>query len=342
MALIPGYAQPDAIVSVQESTDVSSARRVIASRASKAGFSEEEAGKAALIATEAASNLIKHGSGGEVIVRHLSGTGRGVLEIIAIDRGRGMSNIARCFEDGYSTGGSPGTGLGAIARLSTFHDIYSVVEKGTVLLARIGNEAHSDEKLLTGAVNVPYPGEEVCGDAWTFHIGAERTRFIVADGLGHGVFAAEASRSAIQSIGDARYPQPADVIEDAHLRLKATRGAAVAVVDVNFRTGIANFAGVGNVAGAIITDRGVKRQMVSMNGTLGHQMGRSRQFEYPFEADSLLILHSDGLSANWSLDKYPGLHLRHPSVIAGVLFRDFRRVRDDATVVVARRKGHAE
>jgi hypothetical protein len=80
-------------------------------------------------------------------------------------------------------------------------------------------------------------------------------------------------------------------------------------------------------------------ESVSINGTLGHQMTRARQYEYSFEADSLLILHSDGLSANWSPDKYPGLFQRHPGVIAGVLFRDFRRIRDDATVAVARWTG---
>ena len=71
-------------------------------------------------------------------------------------------------------------------------------------------------------------------------------------------------------------------------------------------------------------------------------MGRARQYEYPFEPDWLLILHSDGLSANWSFDKYPGLFHRHPSVIAGVLFRDFRRQRDDATVIVMRLQGAGE
>jgi hypothetical protein len=48
------------------------------------------------------------------------------------------------------------------------------------------------------------------------------------------------------------------------------------------------------------------------------------------------VLHSDGLLTQWSLDPYPGLSSRRPDVIAGVLYRDFRRVRDDATVVVAR------
>jgi hypothetical protein len=250
-----------------------------------------------------------------------------------------MTSVSRCFQDGFSTGGSPGTGLGAISRLSKFHDIYSIPEKGTVLLAQTGPARTSGYGLQTGVINVPYPGEEVCGDAWHCGVTPQRTRFIVADGLGHGVFAAEASRSAVRFIAESAKPQPMEALEDAHLALRATRGAAVAIADVDLAAGRVTFAGVGNVAGAIVSSAGTKRQMVSTNGTLGHQMTRARQYEYPFDADSLLILHSDGLSANWSWDKYPGLFHRHPSVIAGVLFRDFRRVRDDATIVVARWAG---
>jgi hypothetical protein len=47
-------------------------------------------------------------------------------------------------------------------------------------------------------------------------------------------------------------------------------------------------------------------------------------------------MHSDGLSSHWSLDPYPGLRLRHPALIAAVLYRDFSRHRDDVTVLVGR------
>ena len=50
-------------------------------------------------------------------------------------------------------------------------------------------------------------------------------------------------------------------------------------------------------------------------------------------------MHSDGLATQWQLDRYPGLAARHPSVIAGVLYRDFRRERDDVTVLVATERG---
>ncbi len=341
MALASARSQPDVAIFVQENTDVASARRLVLNAASHAGFTAEEAGAAAIVVTEAATNLLKHGGGGQVIVRDITFSDGPLLEILAIDNGRGMTSVSRCFQDGYSSGGSPGTGLGAIARLSKFHDVYSIPEKGTVLLAQTGPGRPRDQGLRTGAINLPYPGEEVCGDAWHCDTVPPRTRFIVADGLGHGVFAAEASKSTIRFITEALRPEPAEALEDAHSRLRATRGAAVAIADVNLAAGHVTFAGVGNVAGAIVSSAGAKRQMVSINGTLGHQMTRSRQYEYPFEPDSLLILHSDGLSANWSWDKYPGVFHRHPSVIAGVLFRDFRRIRDDATIVVARWAGVA-
>jgi serine phosphatase RsbU (regulator of sigma subunit) len=200
--------------------------------------------------------------------------------------------------------------------------------------------AHVKEPVEIGAINVPYPGEEVSGDTWFFDQTASRTRFAIADGLGHGVFAAQASREAIRP-ERFRHQTPAASIEDAHLALRSTRGAAMSLVDIEFQARRATFAGAGNVIGAIVAG-GVKRQMVTVNGTLGHEMGRVKQYDYPFPPGSVLILHSDGVSASWSLDKYPGLIRKHASVIAAVLFRDFRRTRDDATVVVAREAGASE
>ena len=87
---------------------MASARRTALALALKLGFNEEDWGAVAVIATEAASNLVKHGGGGDLIVRDATFGARRLLEVIAIDRGRGMTSIARCFEDGYSTAGQPG------------------------------------------------------------------------------------------------------------------------------------------------------------------------------------------------------------------------------------------
>lgn len=334
-------AHPDILISVRETTDVATARRLVSGLAATLGLDAEDSGALAIVVTEAATNLVKHGGGGELIVGNVTGNSAPAIQILAMDRGKGMANVSRSLQDGYSTASSPGTGLGAISRMADQWDIYSAHEKGTVLMARKGpGRGRRPEPLEIGAVNVPYPGEEVSGDAWFCDSTPARARFALVDGLGHGILAAEAAKSAVQYVRASR-GTPAESLESAHMAMRSTRGAAIAVADLEFPAGRATFAGAGNVAGAIIAG-GIKRQMVSINGTLGHEMGKVRQYDYPFPRGALLVLHSDGLSAHWSLDKYPGLIRHHPSVIAGVLFRDFRRVRDDATVVVAREGGANE
>src|SRR4051794_33823049 len=133
-----------------------------------------------------------------------------------------------------------------------------------------------------------------------------------------------------------------DLMSRLHDGLRATRGAAVAAAEIDVRAGVVRFAGLGNIAGSVYKPDAPRRQMVSHNGTAGHQARKIQEFTYPWTADSLLILHSDGIGTHWSLDKYPGLATHHPSVIAAVLFRDFARGRDDASVVVVRQMSAGE
>lgn len=76
--------------------------------------------------------------------------------------------------------------------------------------------------------------------------------------------------------------------------------------------------------------------MVSVSGTAGFETQHLREFGYSWPADGMLVMHSDGLSSSTSAEDLPGLALHDPSLIAGVLFRDFARGNDDATVVVAK------
>jgi hypothetical protein len=95
---------------------------------------------------------------------------------------------------------------------------------------------------------------------------------------------------------------------------------------------------VGNIAARIYDGSLSRHNLVSLNGTAGHQCERIQEFNYPWPEDGLLILHSDGLSTSTGLETYPGLAARDPALIAGVLYRDFCRGRDDATVVVVKAK----
>lgn len=324
---------------VLEPFQVGEVRRKAIALAEGLAFRSTEAGKVAIVVTEAAANLVKHGGGGQILLQALcNGEVRG-LEVLALDRGPGIANLQEAFRDGYSTGGSPGNGLGAMRRLSDLFEIHSVPGGGTALLANLwsaralGPTPH--RPLEIGGLCVPHAGEEVCGDAWDAHQGPTRSRVLLADGLGHGPGAAEAVREAIRVFREHPAASPAALIELMHRALHGSRGAAAGVIEFEPARQAVRFAGVGNTT-AVILSEARARHLVSHNGIVGHSLQRIEEFTYAWPPGALLIAHSDGLTSRWDLGRYPGLPLRHPSLIAGVLYRDFKRSRDDVTVVVAR------
>ena len=326
-------------IEIREQTNVAEVRRAVQSMASALSFDETTAGNAGLVVTEASRNVLKHAGGGHVLLRPIVAENSAGIEMLALDKGPGIADLGRCFEDGYSTAGTSGTGLGAIARLSTVQEIYSQRDRGTVLMAQVWkrNDTHAVlPRFGVGGVCVALRGEEACGDGWLFQEGAGGVRLTVADGLGHGRFAADAAQAAVLTARQHTDESPPVLLERIHGALRATRGAAVAVAEVQPQSKTVRFAGVGNIAAAVIPQSGPLRRLVSFAGTAGHEVRKIVEFCYPWDSRSLLLMHSDGLQTHWSLDSYPGLFERHPSVIAGVLYRDFSRGRDDVTVVVAR------
>jgi hypothetical protein len=225
-------------------------------------------------------------------------------------------------------------------RQSDESDFYSVPGQGTAILARwpVANAGVRlcAERLRVGAVNVSKYGEEFCGDSWAVEQTDEISTVLVADGLGHGYEASQASLEAVRIFRDNRELPPATLIDLAHRALKSLRGAAVSVARLDRGRGKMTFSGLGNVTGQIYSGAGLNQHLVSVNGTAGHQIARIREFSYPWPADGILVMHSDGLSTSTSLESRPALALCDPSLIAGVLYRDFSRGHDDATVVVAK------
>ncbi len=286
-----------------------------------------------LVITEICTNLLKHAAGGEVFLSPLSPWSAPGIEILAVDRGPGMSDLNRSLADGYSSTDTAGTGLGAITRLATEFDMYSQPGKGTVLVARI--QPSQASATTVGTVLKPIRGEEVSGDAWGMARLEGALALIVADGLGHGLMAAQASAEAIATFRTTKDYAPTAVLAKIHLRARSTRGAAVAVAYVDPGKAKVRYAGIGNISGVLIGS-GKPVLMISHNGTAGYHSPRLQEFEYSLPSPALLIMHSDGLHTSWNLDEYPGLRRRDPSVIAGVLYRDAARNRDDVCVTVAR------
>lgn len=327
-------------VPVTEASQVADVRRKAVAVAHRLAFDETASGRVAIVTTELATNLVKYGAAGEILLSAFEDeTGTGV-EVIALDRGEGFGNVEEALRDGHSTGGSCGTGLGSARRQSQAFDIASWPGRGTAVLARM--EAHPRQAARdpvvppsSGAVAVPMRGEDECGDAFGARRHGQGWTVVVADGLGHGVNAAEASGEAIRLFRDHDRDAPGEILGAIHAGLRHTRGGAVSVARYDADRGMLVFAGIGNVSGAILAGGETKR-LVSLAGTAGHVVRRIQEFEHPFGPDATLVMHSDGIATNWSLDRYPGLMGAHPSLVAALMYRDFARGRDDATVLVAR------
>ena len=325
-------------ISAADPSQTGHARRLALMMGRTLGFSELRLGQLAIIITEAAGNISTHALQGQIVLtpwRFRSDSG---IDLLAIDKGKGIADVGRAFEDGFSTSGTPGQGLGAMSRLAPTLQIYSAPATGTVLFACITHESSSDpgaiDQYPLGYVCVPILGETACGDAWSFSATPGRSIYILADGLGHGPMAAEAAQEAVRVFHEQSHLSPTQILKEGHAALARTRGAAVSIAEIDHDKQVLNYVGVGNVCGSIL-HAGKTRNMVTMSGTLGHSIRSLQQFSYPWHNDSSLIMHSDGITTRWSLDQYPGLASRHPALIAGVLYRDASRKHDDVTVLVA-------
>jgi anti-sigma regulatory factor (Ser/Thr protein kinase) len=327
---------------IGELSEIASARRAGNELARRLGFDEVRTGQVALVITEAATNIVKHALEGEILLRSLEHAGKFGVEIIALDRGPGMANVALRMEDGNSTAGTYGVGMGAIRRLAQEFDVYSAEGQGTALLMIVWSDGvcHMPRAWQVGAVCLPVAGEDLCGDAWDMGMGETGVTVCVADGLGHGPDAALASDPAVVLAAERPDLSATALMALAHAALHGTRGAAMAIAVIDEQKEQLSFVGVGNIAGCIFHG-GARRHLMSHNGIVGSNLRKVQEFVHPWAADALLILHSDGIATRWDLDLYTGLIFRHPSLIAAVLYRDFARQRDDTMVVVLRQLSSA-
>lgn len=323
------------LLPIDDISRVGEARRRAQKLAQEAGADEAQQGRIGIVVTEAATNLAKHAHNGKMAFRVDLGEHRG-FEIICLDSGPGMADVGRCLTDGFSTSGTPGNGLGAIKRLSDEFSVFSLPGRGTVLFSRCNLGQDRRPAFATGVCSIAFPGETQCGDSWVVQESADGVRVMVADGLGHGRMAAQAAQEAVRSFHAHTNLPLVELLGAQHQAIRHTRGAAVMVVDINFREGRMRSAGVGNIAGCLIGN-GTSRGIMSHPGIVGHEMRSPHELEFSWPKDGCLILHSDGLNSRWSLDSYPGLLGQHPALIAGTLLRDAARGRDDATVVVISR-----
>jgi len=333
--------QPQITFPILHASDVAAARRVGQKLADSLGFTEVQAGRLAIVITEAGTNILKHaGEGTLTIMRAQSSVETAGIDVLAVDSGPGILDLETSLRDGVSSAGTAGTGLGALRRQSDEFDVWTARGQGAAFFMRLWSSPAPPEPcgLDVGALFIPLAGEDESGDGWAVSCNLDGATLLGVDGLGHGPEAHKAAAGAIAALERRPDASPADVLQAAHEALRITRGAALSVARIDYAAGEVRFAGIGNVGG-IVYDGESRRAMVSHNGIVGNNMRKVQEFTLACPPGALVILHSDGIQTQWDLNAYPGLYARTPAIVAGILMRDFIRRRDDAMVLVGRRRG---
>lgn len=333
MSLDGGLVDEGVWFRVEEPSAVSAVRRTAERLGAQVGLHNSRLAALAIVAAELASNLVKHADEGRVLVRPTRSGGVAGVELVAVDSGPGM-DTDRAARDGHSTAGTLGIGLGAITRQATWIDTFSAAGKGTVTAAQVWPD-EAPAPVWAAGISRAMTGEDVCGDGYAVRTVEGRRQVLVCDGLGHGPLAAAATAAAVRAFHLAPAVAPAAVVEHLHKAVGHTRGAALAVAELDGAGTEVRYAGLGNIAASIV-DGVERRGLVSLPGIAGHQRRTVREFTYPLGPGACLVMHSDGLADRWRFDDYPGLQRRSVQVISATILRDAGVRRDDACVLVVR------
>ncbi|TDC40133.1 SpoIIE family protein phosphatase [Micromonospora sp. KC213] len=321
---------------VESGSAASAVRRTAERLGVQVGLAPNRVAELAIVTAELTSNLVKHAREGTVLLRPVRAEGEAGVELVAVDSGPGMADLAFSARDGQSTTGTLGIGLGAIDRQATWYDAWSWRGKGTVSVVQVWSAGVPAPPMWAAGLTRPITGEQVSGDGHAVRVVEGRQQVLVCDGLGHGRLAGAAAEAALVAFRTAPVASPAVVLRHLHQSMTHTRGAAVAVAELDPSAVLLRYAGVGNIAGVVLGPDGGRKHLVSLPGIAGHQRPVIREYDYPFPPEATLVMHSDGVVGRWRIEDYPGLIAHSPLVVAATLLRDAGVRRDDACVLVAR------
>jgi anti-sigma regulatory factor (Ser/Thr protein kinase) len=324
---------------IEDRSFVAFIKRKIHHELLQTNFTKRRVAEIDIIISELTSNLIKHAGSGELLYRIQTEDDEARLDIITIDQGPGISDVQRVMRDGISTSNTLGQGLGAIQRLSSAFEIYSVPKWGTltytvVKAAKTREKKRSDLEVM--AICVPKPPEDVCGDAYYVKRSKDYIKIFLGDGLGHGERAHEAVLKAIEVVETTEENDPVEIIRQMHSHVRKTRGLVASVAVLNLRVREWRICGVGNIVTRLYGGILFKHYM-AYNGIVGLNIpGTMNETVIPAEKNQQLIMCTDGLRTRWDVAKYPSILKHDGMLLAAALYKDFNRRTDDSSVFIGK------
>ncbi|MDT0684362.1 SpoIIE family protein phosphatase [Roseicyclus sp. F158] len=323
-------------IEIEDRSAIAAVRRLARRYASGLKLSENRLEEMAIVVTEATTNILRYADKGRMLIEVLQAQGVSKVVLVFTDRGPGISEIGRMVEDGISSSGSAGLGLGAIRRLSDSFDIFSTAEDGTTIVCTFEaeNAPPNADLLDVEGLRVCHPAETSCGDDWFVRQIPGRADVLLCDGLGHGPKAAEASAEVLDAARAADVA-PEDMMMHLTRALVGTRGAVAAMIRVDLETSTLSYSALGNITTMLVGRSGSKRIAVR-DGRIGGAPTHGYAETLPLEPGDMIIMHSDGLKTLREGDLRPALLARSPLLIGAFLLDRAFRGRDDASIVVVK------
>ena len=186
------------------------------------------------------------------------------------------------------------------------------------------------------------PGENICGDK-LIAVDVDGTAALmgVLDGLGHGAEAAEAAKRGVDVLRSGR-AEPLDVlVRRCHNALSGTRGAAMTLARIDFRSDTLSWIGIGNVAADLVAKHPAGLEVRSSarlaGGIVGYRIPEAlKPQQVPIRPGDLLVMASDGIVE----DHLDGIDFSASSLtIADQILHAHAKGNDDALVLAARHRG---
>ena len=331
---------------VTEGRDAIEATQAAKAMGKALGFGARATEEVAIAVSELAGNLVKHARRGRLTLAPLHQDDRAGMQIESQDSGPGITDVEQALNDGYSTAGSLGYGLGAVNRLMDEMEIKSSPGKGggTHIVCRrwLAPEPPliNSCPLDFGAATRPYPGNNVSGDTFVIEHWNGSALVAVIDGLGHGQLAHQAALAARQFV-ETHLDQPLRTIfQGVGRSCHGTQGVVMAIARIDWPLGKLTMANVGNIEARLF---GSPRpaNFIIRRGVIGLNAPNPVVTEHCWDAACTLVLHSDGLKSHWRWEDLAHLQEVPASVIAQRLLQQQARDDDDVTVVVVKRRaGH--
>lgn len=294
-----------------------------------------------LVASELATNNIKH-AGGRGMIQIWQQPGP-VLDIFSLDYGPGIADLVQAEQDGYSTANTFGKGLGAIRRLSDEVHVYTQIRNseqvtkwnGAAFLARF-QLAQDPAKTLgdnVGLFSRSLSDTRHNGDRIYMLKRGDRLRWLHLDGLGHGAEAQLATANLAMHV--AHCDGLPSMLEGVNRQLVSTRGAVAVACEIDLARRNLRLLGVGDMH-AHLFDGDEMRHISFSPGILGREHRTAEPIHAGLARHALMITASDGIRRNWDAGNFTGLFNQHPQLIAYTLGNIMGRVSDDQSVCVSR------